>query len=891
MADDLDRLRTALAARMQRAGIAPDDPRVVPLFAHMQALLQRGLGGAGPAAEPAAPPRPSRLDDAGGRPAAAGLAALPPQLQALVVDYLQVFRARRERAAAGSGLRFSFMPAPALAESDAGRALLQLLPVEKAAVVVAAYAAWASEHRGPDGGALRRVVSDLLRAKLDLTDAQAVDLVRAAVREGFAYSSHSPNLAVAGALKRHVETHGLGAMMGEALTGLRARMVHSAAADNAEGRKLQVIVDAMLAHARDTSEGEPRFTPKDDAWGRAVAARLAELSSEARGRPTRLLALAAQGGGNAKPAKGWLKAAEQELKGGERERDGAFLLDIIEAYEPGAPLATENQNTLRALIWLAAMAAPDDAARRLEAYAQTCLTFSSAHFAYLSLVLGNAAVHAFSLMPGTAGVGSLSRLKHRLKRPGEVKAVEKALAALAAARGMTSAELDEIGLPDFAFAADGTLEVTVGQATAVLAVTEANTLETAWRGADRKALSGPPSAVKEGHAEALKALKARAKEIAETLAAQRLRLERLYLGDREWPLAAWRSRYLDAPLVANLARRLIWAVWIAKQWVPVLLQDGVARDAAGSPVAGVGDETRVRLWHPMQSDTGQVLAWRQRLRALDISQPFKQAHREIYVLTDAERATRTYSNRFAAHILDQNRFRALCQARGWNCPAYGGWDGGGALPHKKLADRGLQVELWVEPIESSMDGENFRFRHLSTDRVRFVRSSGEPIPLDAIDPAVFSELMRDVDLFVGVAGIGNDPTWPERDDDFGDYWSRAAFGDLTEGGKSRRAVVEDILPGLAIAPRCRLEDRYLVVQGKLRRYRIHLGSGNIQMDPNSQYLCIVPDRPNAGARVRLPFEGDSTLSVILSKAFLLAADDEIKDPSIRRQILEASSDT
>ena len=45
-------------------------------------------------------------------------------------------------------------------------------------------------------------------------------------------------------------------------------------------------------------------------------------------------------------------------------------------------------------------------------------------------------------------------------------------------------------------------------------------------------------------------------------------------------------------------------------------------------------------------------------------QPFKQAHREVYLLTDAERNTRTYSNRFAAHIIRQHQFNALCAARG-----------------------------------------------------------------------------------------------------------------------------------------------------------------------------------------------------------------------------------
>jgi hypothetical protein len=107
---------------------------------------------------------------------------------------------------------------------------------------------------------------------------------------------------------------------------------------------------------------------------------------------------------------------------------------------------------------------------------------------------------------------------------------------------------------------------------------------------------------------------------------------------------------------------------------------------------------------------------------------------------------------------------------------------------------------------------------------------------------------------------------------------------LSETGKTRHAVLKDLLPGLAIASRCRLEERYLVVEGRLRTYRIHLGSGNIQMEPNSQYLCIVRDRAVAHRNVRLPFEGDDTLSVIISKAFMLADDDKIKDGSIRSQI-------
>jgi hypothetical protein len=183
-----------------------------------------------------------------------------------------------------------------------------------------------------------------------------------------------------------------------------------------------------------------------------------------------------------------------------------------------------------------------------------------------------------------------------------------------------------------------------------------------------------------------------------------------------------------------------------------------------------------------------------------------------------------------------------------------------------------------------MPNETFQFQYLTTAEIRFVTTKNEPIALEAIDRVLFSEMMRDADLFVSVTSIANDPTLADRDAEFDGYWSRTACGKLTESGRTRRAVLADLLPGLPIGTRCRLEERWLVVEGRLHTYRIHLGSGSVQMLPDSQYLCIVPDHKSAGARVPLPFEGDATLSLILSKAFLLADDDKIKDRSIVSQI-------
>jgi hypothetical protein len=176
--------------------------------------------------------------------------------------------------------------------------------------------------------------------------------------------------------------------------------------------------------------------------------------------------------------------------------------------------------------------------------------------------------------------------------------------------------------------------------------------------------------------------------------------------------------------------------------------------------------------------------------------------------------------------------------------------------------------------------------------VRFLRIEGRtetPVRLADVPPVVFSEAMRDVDLFVGVSSIAADVNWqdggPGRVDRFGAYWNQVAFTDLDASAETRRDALALLLPQLAIRDRLELDGRFLRVRGDLRTYRIHLGSANILMEPDDAYLCIVPGRGASGpSKVFLPFEDDHRLSVILSKAVLLANDRAIKDPSIVRQI-------
>ncbi|MDM4784531.1 hypothetical protein [Micromonospora sp. b486] len=139
-----------------------------------------------------------------------------------------------------------------------------------------------------------------------------------------------------------------------------------------------------------------------------------------------------------------------------------------------------------------------------------------------------------------------------------------------------------------------------------------------------------------------------------------------------------------------------------------------------------------------------------------------------------------------------------------------------------------------------------------------------------------------MDLFVGVTSIATDPQWADRGEDrFRDYWHRTAVGALNPSAQVRRDALARLLPRMAIADRVTLTDRYLHVRGNLRGYRIHLGSGNIMMEPRR--LPVHRPRTRRHRRLHLPFEDDPMLSTILSKAIMLAADDTITDPTVLRQ--------
>ena len=223
----------------------------------------------------------------------------------------------------------------------------------------------------------------------------------------------------------------------------------------------------------------------------------------------------------------------------------------------------------------------------------------------------------------------------------------------------------------------------------------------------------------------------------------------------------------------------------------------------------------------------------------------------MYLIAPAELETRVYSNRFAAHILKYRQAYALIKARGWSIYALGPYDGGG-IQWREFESHGLRAEFWMEHAAEDWDEQVMIANVAATDQVRFTPiGGGDPVPLADIPRVVFSEAMRDVDLFVGVASIAADPEWVDHGEGHLAYWREHSFGELGASAETRREVLREIVPQLKIADRLELGDRYLTVRGELRTYKIHLGSANVLMEPNDEYLCIVPARGKR-RRQRLP---------------------------------------
>ena len=780
-----------------------------------------------------------------------------------------------------------------------GRAILEADAEEQVGVLLATFHLPAARHLFVKVYVVKPLIQEIFGRGITLSEADLLHLCREVVEHSVSDFDFSTKQWLVRYLEKAACQYGLS----EPLRSGAALIAASLQDDDmtAGAYRLSAQIQALLhGPAADPLHAE-------EAWGAAVLADWGAMHDAPRKGAWLDLLTHALNSDASKPSSKWLKDVGALLdvldSQAARAQVCAWLekylttpLPEIEATGNGSDdyyehqrlmvLANYNYQAVKGMVWLCRLFGDAPTVSLLGDVALHSLKKIAGH-GPKSAKVGTACILTLASMAGPNSITQLSRLKTRVTYQAALGVLDKALGEAAARSGLTRNDLEELAVPSFGLDPDGRRCEQFGGYRGAVMVTGAGKVEVLWTGADGETVKSVPPAIRREHADAVKSLKRTITDLQEAWQTQRDRLEASMQGMQTWPLHVWRARYLTHPLLGLLSRRLLWRfggqagmVW-----------EGRIEDEDGSPLADLPDDTPVQLWHPLASDPDRILAWCSLLEQRSITQPFKQAHREVYLLTDAERETRIYSNRFAAHVLKQHQFSALCRQRGWQYTLQGAWDSHNT-PSLPLPAHGLAVAFAVDGVASENAlPESSVYPYVTTGAVEFSLPSGDPLPLDQVPPLALSEVMRDVDLFVGVASVGNDPAWADGGPEgrYRDYWQDYAFGDLGETAKTRAAVLARLLPRLKIAPRCRLDGRFLVVRGDLRTYKIHLGSGNILMEPNDQYLCIVPGRGGEDTGdLFLPFEGDRILAIILSKAFLLADDTKIKDATITSQINRAA---
>jgi hypothetical protein len=628
-----------------------------------------------------------------------------------------------------------------------------------------------------------------------------------------------------------------------------------------------------------------------DGWAAAVLPELAAWGDAASVNTLLRHLLAASG---SKPSKAWLTRSAELLRDAGAARVVRCLLAALttahgvdrQSYGMtyNVLLSIGNADVTRSAAWVAGLLDEPWVVPTLRAVAYQGIHTTGRADYIESPKPANACIYSLGVIASADAIAALQNLQRTTKHHGFRKQIAAALVDAAQRAGLTPGQLVERAVPVAGLDANSErrLDLTAS-ATARVRITLDCRVVTEWRHPGGWLPKAPAGVDPKQHPE----LRAAVKEVKDGLAGERARLESLLADDRRWDVAQWRDLYLAHPVTGPLARRLLWTVEgdVAETGLPSA--DGKLATLDGE--REVPPAATVRLWHPARAGTAQVQGWRDRLVREELAQPFKQAFREVYLLTPAERETRLYSNRYAAHILHYRQVYALMKTRTWVANYLGPYDGGyEGNARRDFADAGLTAVFAHYPADAGPNAQEVEL--CSTDRVVFHRTADRahrPVPLEEVPDLVFTEAMRDVDLFVGVASITLDPTWIDRGGAARhiDYWSAFSFGELSETAKTRRDALGRIVPKLKIATRLELGDRFLRVRGRLNTYKIHLGSANIQIEPDDRYLCIVPGGGGArSVKVMLPFEGDQVLSVILSKAVLLAADDKITDPTILQQL-------
>ena len=270
----------------------------------------------------------------------------------------------------------------------------------------------------------------------------------------------------------------------------------------------------------------------------------------------------------------------------------------------------------------------------------------------------------------------------------------------------------------------------------------------------------------------------------------------------------------------------------------------------------VKDDSLLKIAHCFDLfESGEWATYQKDIFDRELKQPFKQVFRELYVKTVDEKG-RDKSLRYAGHQVQPAKTVALLKTRRW---IIDGEEGLEKVYYKEnIIAKIFALADWFSPADIEAP---------TLEEVQFFdRKTFKPILIDDVPDLIFTEVMRDLDLVVSVAHIGDvDP--------------EASHSTI----EMRKAIIEFNCK-LFKLKNVTFTENHALIKGERAEYSIHLGSGLIHQKAGSA-INVLPVHSQHRGRVFLPFiDDDPKTAEIMAKVLLFAQDDKIKDVFILEQI-------
>jgi hypothetical protein len=624
------------------------------------------------------------------------------------------------------------------ADSSAARAILEAPPSIAASTLSLGLSRW-GEHPASTRIVLKLLTARTLRRRGDerLRTADLMPLVDEAARSIFPL----PLDALVGALERALDADPGEDEAREAIAALRARL---APESSSYMRGLAARLDRLLAQG-----------------SRSPLERIAaEVRMLERDEQERWLAILdhARTLERSPPRVAWIDHARALASAIDdppaRTRLASWIESLAEKTTSPSPMPRADAQQSTGLVWIASFIDDPTLVRAIGRLAEACLR-KVVGYGPVSARVGHAAIRALASSTRSGAVSELSLLKERARYRVARRLIDRALLEAAERSGSSVEDIEEAAVPTFGLTA-GTLSRDVGGHTAALAIDDSGRVSLTWRGT-----ASVPAEILRQHRAELDALRRSARDIRRMLTIERHRLDHVLSFERVRPIIAWRERYLDHPLVSNVARRLIWELIDRRTMVPVIFDParGTLIDIEGAEPT-VDLSATVRLWHPVRSDRSIVDRWRAWIDAHGIAQPFLQAHRPVFEPSDDE-LLETSTGRFKGRVLFQHQLGAVARHRGWGYTLAGAGFETESRTRVTFELRPLDLiaELEVSAVEdirrTSSAGAWFL---VATGDLSFGTIEGGALRIGEVPSLVFSEVAREVSALIEASLIATAPS-------------------------------------------------------------------------------------------------------------------------------------